>query len=104
MTFAQGYQIFGFCFMIRKGQGGILLLSVYALVCLDLFDFLITETVNGVVIYHANCLHHGVADGRADELEATFGQVFAQLAREVGLGGNVGEGESVVVNGRAAVG
>lgn len=40
-------------------------------------DFEISKAINGVVIDHAHGLHKGVNDGRTDEAEAPFLQIFA---------------------------
>src|SRR5262249_60251114 len=41
----------------------------------------VAEAVDRVVVYHANGLHEGVADGGADEAEATLVHVFAHDVR-----------------------
>src|SRR6185312_12067077 len=47
------------------------------------------EASREVVVDHADRLHEGVDDGRADELEAARRQFLRQLARDVGLGRNL---------------
>ena len=44
-----------------------------------------SKTIDGMVVYHADCLHEGVADGRADEIEAVVLQVPAHLFGYSGL-------------------
>jgi hypothetical protein len=34
-----------------------------------------------MIIHHADCLHKGIADGRANEPESSFGEVFAHGIR-----------------------
>ena len=41
----------------------------------------IAETLDRVVVDHSGGLHESVADGRADEVEAAFLQVFAHRVR-----------------------
>src|SRR4029434_10402635 len=41
-------------------------------------DLLSAKAVDGVIIDHASGLHMGVADGRADELEAALTQILSQ--------------------------
>ena len=40
-----------------------------------------TKTIDDVIVHQADSLHEGIADSRSDELEASFRQVAAQLAR-----------------------
>src|SRR5579862_6050377 len=40
-------------------------------------NFVMTETGDDVVVHHANRLHEGIADGRADEAEPTALQIAA---------------------------
>src|SRR5208282_536712 len=42
---------------------------------------MIAETLHRVVVYHAGGLHESVADGGADEVEATFLQILAHRVR-----------------------
>ncbi len=55
-----------------------------------------------MVIDHANSLHEGVADGGADEVEASFFERFAHGLGFGRLGGDFGHGLEVVLHGRAA--
>jgi hypothetical protein len=42
------------------------------------FHFLPAETINGMVVDHADCLHEGVTDGRTGKSKTQFLQLFAQ--------------------------
>ncbi len=42
-----------------------------------LFHFIKAEASNDVIVYHANCLHEGIANSRPNEVEAPLLQVFA---------------------------
>src|SRR6185312_12428638 len=61
-----------------------------------------TETRRQMVVDHADRLHEGVDDGRADEFESAAGQLFRHLARDIGLGRNL-PGRLEVVHLRRAV-
>src|SRR5258707_1167730 len=44
-------------------------------------SFGIAETLNRMVVHQPRGLHEGIADGRADEVEAAFLQILAHLVR-----------------------
>src|SRR6266850_5521964 len=46
-------------------------------------------TSDQVVVDHSHGLHEGVDDGWADEFEAAGGEVFGDIAGDVGLGGDL---------------
>src|SRR3954447_25768479 len=46
-----------------------------------LWSSLLPEAVRRVIIHHADRLHEGIADGRADELEAALEEILAQRVR-----------------------
>jgi len=41
-------------------------------------DFSVAKTRDNVIVHHADCLHEGIADGRADERESPSRQILAQ--------------------------
>ena len=42
----------------------------------------VAKTIDAMVVHHADCLHLGVDDGRADEFETAFGEVFRSAVRQ----------------------
>src|SRR3954464_13321468 len=54
-----------------------------------------------VVVHHADRLHEGIDDGRADELEATAGQLLRDFPRQLGLGRDLSDAAPAVHQGLA---
>ena len=45
------------------------------------FYFLISKTIDDVIVDHADGLHEGVADSGADKVESAFFQIFTESIR-----------------------
>lgn len=50
---------------------------------------MVGEAIGGVVVYHADGLHEGINDGRSDELETHFLEIFAYPIRKWGTGRHI---------------
>ena len=46
-----------------------------------ILEFLVSETTYDMIVYHANGLHEGVANGCPNELKPSFLQIFAHCFR-----------------------
>ena len=51
-----------------------------------------------MIVYHTDCLHKGIADGRANKLETTFNQIFAHYIRLFSVGWNIFNCFDFVIN------
>ena len=63
-------------------------------------DLRSAQAVEGVIVDQAGCLHRGVADGRADELEAPLAQIRAQRSGFRAGGGRLRQRVAGVDQGR----
>jgi len=63
-------------------------------------EFRVAEAGGEVVVDEAGSLHESVADGGTDETKAALQKLFAELAREIGFGGDLLHAGYVILNGR----
>lgn len=54
-----------------------------------------------MIVYHAYCLHKGIADGEADKIETVFKQVFTHYIRLLSVGWNIFNCFDFVIDRRA---
>lgn len=65
--------------------------SVHRLIMLvRIVEFLVPETTDDMIVYHANRLHERVTNCFPNELESSFLQIFAHGFRLRSAGGNIG--------------